>query len=394
MARARQLEDDGGQLLGQLPRPDQPSLQRPGPEPLPRPPAVVARGPVREPQQARLCQRALGHLPRRGRQRPPLHARRVEGDDAAVPGVSRRDDARGRAAARHVPRAPGAARQPLDLPERDPRAAPRPAARPAQDRVLAFRARGPGYARGFEARDPDRQPSQQRSGRHVRAGRRRQLASGDRCEYEPLRAPAPPGSVDGSGARGAASGLSGARLRALHLGEQPAPLLSALGRVHERGELGRHPARPDQGTLRRHRDDAGLATRTRTFGTRTKRSSATMSQQQDLLREIAAASNSGAPDRIGDWFTEDFRLHEPGAPALPVGHAGASQMRARFRTLVPPINLAILDMVEEGDRVAVRWQLTATYDGKPFEQSIMAIYRFERGRIAEDWGTSIRALWP
>ena len=64
-----------------------------------------------------------------------------------------------------------------------------------------------------------------------------------------------------------------------------------------------------------------------------------MPQQQDLLREIAAASNSGAPDRISDWFTNDFRLHEPGALALPVGHAGASQMRARFRTLVPPINL-------------------------------------------------------
>ena len=88
-----------------------------------------------------------------------------------------------------------------------------------------------------------------------------------------------------------------------------------------------------------------------------------MSRQQDLLREIAAASNSGVPDRISDWFTEDFRLHEPGAPTLLVGHPGASQMRARFRTLVPPINLEILDMVEEG-------------------------------RIAENWGTSIRALWP
>ena len=88
-----------------------------------------------------------------------------------------------------------------------------------------------------------------------------------------------------------------------------------------------------------------------------------MSQQKDLLREIAAASNSGA----SDWFTEDFRLHEPGAPALLAGHRGASEMRARFRTLMPPINLEIFDMVEEGDRVAVRWQPTATYDGKPFE---------------------------
>ena len=51
-------------------------------------------------------------------------------------------------------------------------------------------------------------------------------------------------------------------------------------------------------------------------------------------------------------------------------------------------------MIEEGDRVAVRWQVTAAYDGKPFEQSIMAIYRFENGRIAEDWGISFRTLWP
>ena len=118
-----------------------------------------------------------------------------------------------------------------------------------------------------------------------------------------------------------------------------------------------------------------------------------MSQQKELLREMAAAHNSGAPDRISNWFTEDFRLHEPGAQALPLGHQGAIQMRARFRTLTPPIKLEILDMIEEGDRVAVRWQLTATYEGRPFEQSIMAIYRFENGRIAEDWGISIGALW-
>ena len=61
-----------------------------------------------------------------------------------------------------------------------------------------------------------------------------------------------------------------------------------------------------------------------------------LSQQTDLLREIAAAVSSGAPDRISDWFTEDFRLHEPGKPALPVGREGARQM------------------IQEGDRVAAR----------------------------------------
>ena len=59
-----------------------------------------------------------------------------------------------------------------------------------------------------------------------------------------------------------------------------------------------------------------------------------MSQQKHLLREIAAATfQGGASDRISDWFTEDFRLHEPGKPTLPVGHEGASQMRSFLRTL-------------------------------------------------------------
>jgi hypothetical protein len=66
----------------------------------------------------------------------------------------------------------------------------------------------------------------------------------------------------------------------------------------------------------------------------------------------------------------------------------------RRRRKTPPIKLEILDIIEESDRVAVRWQLTATYKGEPFEQSILAIYRFDKGRIAEDWGIAIRALWP
>jgi len=120
---------------------------------------------------------------------------------------------------------------------------------------------------------------------------------------------------------------------------------------------------------------------------------------RDLLQEIAAATSSGASDRISDWFTEDFRLHEPGKPALPVGREGARQMREagpQIRAgLKTPIKVEILDMIEEDDRVAVRWQLTATeYDGKPYERSIMTIYRFENGRIAEDCGISTPAVWP
>jgi len=46
--------------------------------------------------------------------------------------------------------------------------------------------------------------------------------------------------------------------------------------------------------------------------------------------------------------------------AMPVGYDGASQMRGRLR-------------IEEGGRVAVRWRLSAIYNGKPFEQSPIAV---------------------
>lgn len=123
-----------------------------------------------------------------------------------------------------------------------------------------------------------------------------------------------------------------------------------------------------------------------------------MSRQTELLREICAALNSGAPFRISDWFTEDFRLHEPGKPSLPAGHEGARQMmetgrQKRLRAgIQTPAKAEILDMIEEGDRVAVRWEVTARNDN-PYEGSCVAIYRFENGRIAEDWGIVAPALW-
>jgi hypothetical protein len=74
-------------------------------------------------------------------------------------------------------------------------------------------------------------------------------------------------------------------------------------------------------------------------------------------RVHTATGGSGAPDRIGDWFTEEFRLHEPGKPALPVGHEGARQMmeagrQNRMRAGVQATaKVEILDMIQEGDRV-------------------------------------------
>ena len=104
------------------------------------------------------------------------------------------------------------------------------------------------------------------------------------------------------------------------------------------------------------------------------------------------AINGNGPYHIGNWFTEDFRLCEPTAPDWPTGHVGAAKLMEKFSLLVQP-NLEILDMVEEGDRVAVRWQLSAIHNDEPYLLAMMAIYRFEGSRISDDWGVLTPGKW-
>src|SRR6516164_10513333 len=56
-------------------------------------------------------------------------------------------------------------------------------------------------------------------------------------------------------------------------------------------------------------------------------------------------------------YAKGLKDHPRHAEALPMSFA-------------PSVNFEILDMVEGGDWVAVRWQLTATCDGKSFQESI------------------------
>jgi hypothetical protein len=99
------------------------------------------------------------------------------------------------------------------------------------------------------------------------------------------------------------------------------------------------------------------------------------------------------PIGIAKWFTEDFRLIEPAKPEWPLEHVGSRQLLDAFAKLAPVLSFDDRDMIEEQDRVAVRWQLYATYEGAPFHIASVAIYRFEGDRIAEDWGIPIRGRW-
>lgn len=115
---------------------------------------------------------------------------------------------------------------------------------------------------------------------------------------------------------------------------------------------------------------------------------------KDIMREIAAHLNSGAFERIEPYFSDDFRVSDPNHAVWARGRDGAHQMAEAFRALANPLQADILDMVEDGDRVAVRWRFAGPRSGSAFVASIMAIYRFEDGRIAEQWTVGAGAPWP
>jgi len=121
---------------------------------------------------------------------------------------------------------------------------------------------------------------------------------------------------------------------------------------------------------------------------------AARSLQKDVLLRIATAMNANEIDDVAAWFTEDFQLHDPAIGGYRHGHEGARAMLQALGELVPKARVEALDMVEEDDRVAVRWLFSGTKDGAPAYLSAVAIYRFEGDRIAEDWGIAAKAAWP
>lgn len=117
-----------------------------------------------------------------------------------------------------------------------------------------------------------------------------------------------------------------------------------------------------------------------------------MSAQKEVLRHLARRLNAGEIAGLEDCFTADFRLHDPAAPDFPTGLEGARRMISAFASM-QGVDLQILDLIEEGDRVAVRWGVSWTETNGPRVAAIMSIYRFDQGKIAEDWGVSARLPW-
>jgi ubiquinone/menaquinone biosynthesis C-methylase UbiE len=61
---------------------------------------------------------------------------------------------------------------------------------------------------------------------------------------------------------------------------------------------------------------------------------------------------------------------------------------ALYLALFPDLRFDVEDQVTEGDKVASRWTLHGTHEGREVELRGIVISRFEDGRIIEDWASS------
>jgi predicted ester cyclase len=114
-----------------------------------------------------------------------------------------------------------------------------------------------------------------------------------------------------------------------------------------------------------------------------------MSVQTEALRELVELFNAHKAIDVARFFTEDFRLEDPGAGVIRTGLDGAQRMMEAVRALAHDGQLAILDMFESGNRVAARW----SYRSADASFAMMSIYEFNGKRIQRDWGILARAPW-
>jgi predicted ester cyclase len=111
----------------------------------------------------------------------------------------------------------------------------------------------------------------------------------------------------------------------------------------------------------------------------------------ETIVRFLGAYNAGAWDELDPLVTPGYRHHNNASVLDLAGFKSGAQW---IRAGLPDFHLEIDAIVREGDRAAVRFTGTGTHARSMFGEAPtarvvelhgIAIYRFEDGRIAEDW---------
>jgi predicted ester cyclase len=115
---------------------------------------------------------------------------------------------------------------------------------------------------------------------------------------------------------------------------------------------------------------------------------------KDVLRRLAAAINGRNLDALDKVFAVDYVRHDPSDLLREVGVKEYKEAFRRLLRAFPNAQWTCDELLEDGDKVIGRWTFRGTNTGPFFNlpptgrevpYPIIAVYRIENGRIAEDW---------
>jgi steroid delta-isomerase-like uncharacterized protein len=137
-------------------------------------------------------------------------------------------------------------------------------------------------------------------------------------------------------------------------------------------------------------------------GTKSKESMNDYKKQATLWYEAFSRNDPTILDRL---LSEDW-VDIPSPPGTLAGPAGVKPLLARLKTTFPDLNLTVKDVLQDGNKVVVRAEMSGTqkdafmgFQSKNRKMNIQVvdIHEFRDGKIVrswhtEDWMTGLRQL--
>ena len=122
-----------------------------------------------------------------------------------------------------------------------------------------------------------------------------------------------------------------------------------------------------------------------------------ISNEAVLRRLYDEAMSKGKLSVVDELTDRNFVDHEPLPPGFKPGIEGVKQLITMLRTGFPDLQVAVKDLVSQGDKVWARATFTGTHKGlfqnipptgKRVAFEAMDLVRFSGGKVAEHWGVT------
>jgi steroid delta-isomerase-like uncharacterized protein len=120
-----------------------------------------------------------------------------------------------------------------------------------------------------------------------------------------------------------------------------------------------------------------------------------MSQENiNVVRRLFDVWNNKKTGDIDQLLTSDCRHHDPSSPEMGSGPQNYKKLIALYTTAFPDVRLTIEDIVDAGNKVAVRWSCTGTHQGplnditptrKKIQITGTSTFLLDDEKIAEEW---------